>query len=183
VRAAGQGTLFGMEVYLVRHGRAAPLGAADAPGGAAGDAGRPLTARGAAEVAAVARGLRALGVRPDPLLASPRLRARQTADLLAAGLASPAPRTATVLDGGAAPEEILSELRGLSAGAAVGLVGHMPGLAEVLMLAVAGIGGAGTPLEPAGAARIDFPGAPRPGAGRLVWLLPPGLLARLGGAP
>src|SRR5262245_39880728 len=66
-----------MELYFLRHGIAADVG----PEGT-GDAGRPLTAEGIAKLKEAARGLRRLGVRPDVLLSSPLVRARQTAEIV-----------------------------------------------------------------------------------------------------
>lgn len=63
------------ELLLVRHGTAE----ANAVGG---DAARALTADGRAAIAAVARGLVALGRRPDALWHSPYLRAVETAEIL-----------------------------------------------------------------------------------------------------
>lgn len=64
------------EVLLVRHGTAV----ANAVGG---DAERTLTADGRVAIAAVARGLAALGRRPDALWHSPYVRAVETAEILA----------------------------------------------------------------------------------------------------
>ena len=63
-----------MELYFLRHGIAADEGPADS-----GDAGRPLTEQGIKKMKEAARGLRRLGVRPEVLLSSPLVRARQTA--------------------------------------------------------------------------------------------------------
>src|SRR5262245_32744129 len=66
-----------MELYFLRHGVAADVG----PEGG-GDAGRPLTVEGIAKIKEEARGLRRLGVRPDIVLTSPLVRARQTAEIV-----------------------------------------------------------------------------------------------------
>ena len=67
-------------------------------------------------------------------------------------------------------------------GETVALVGHEPGLGRLLSLAVAGRAGDGTPMRKGGVARIDFDATPKPGAGRLVWMLTPKLLRRIGRA-
>ncbi len=67
------------DVWLMRHGHAAP----DALGG---DAARPLTSAGAHDVGCVARALATTGVRADAMWHSPFLRARQTAERVAAVL-------------------------------------------------------------------------------------------------
>src|SRR5689334_2900287 len=66
-----------MELYFLRHGIAADTGPEDS-----GDAGRPLTEEGIDKLKEAARGLRRLGVRPDVLLSSPLVRARQTAEIV-----------------------------------------------------------------------------------------------------
>ena len=45
-----------------------------------------------------------------------------------------------------------------------------------------GCAGDGTPLRKGGVVRIDFDGTPKPGAGRLVWMMTPKLLRRVGRA-
>lgn len=64
-----------MRVLLVQHGEAKPE---------AEDPARPLTTRGAAEVAWIAREAIALGARPSRVAHSGRARARQTAEVWAA---------------------------------------------------------------------------------------------------
>ncbi len=126
----------------------------------------------------MAAGLRSLGVALDRLLASPLLRAQQTADLLAREFAidasdeeRPIRETLAELDGSAPPAAILAALGGAARQEAVAVVGHMPGLGELVTLATAGIGASAVPLATASVARIDFDGRPRPGAGRLRWLM------------
>ena len=164
----------GVELYLVRHA------AAEERLGGRPDAERRLTAAGREDFAAGVRGLRALGLRPDRLLTSPLVRARETAGLLAAGLDGPEPELESALAPGGSAEELLESLRG--AGERVALVGHQPDLGRLLLLAVAGRAGDGAPLKKGGAARVDFEGAPRPGAGALHWLLTPRQLRWLGRA-
>jgi phosphohistidine phosphatase len=163
-----------VELYLVRHA-AAEERQAGRP-----DAERRLTAEGREDFSAGVRGLRALGLSPDRLLTSPLVRAHETARLLAAGLDSPGPEIERALAPGGSGEELLAALRGV--GERVVLVGHEPDLGRLLLLAVAGRAGEGAPLKKGGAARIDFEGTPRPGAGELHWLLTPRQLRRLGRA-
>jgi len=67
-----------MPIYLVRHGEAMP---------GHDDAARPLSDRGRAEIERVARLAADLGLRPARIRHSGVLRARETADILAAHLA------------------------------------------------------------------------------------------------
>jgi phosphohistidine phosphatase len=163
-----------MDLYVVRHGEAARY----APGG---DAERPLTAQGARQVEAVARGLRGLGVELDALLASPLRRAQETALLLAKGLGGkPAPEAEAVLDGTANAAAILQHLaHAVRSRARIAIVGHQPVLGELVGLASAGSNGGAVALAPACVARLAFPGAARVGGAQLVWLLPPEVLERV----
>jgi phosphohistidine phosphatase len=63
-----------MELYLVRHAEAAQGGP---------DELRPLTAAGREQARSLGERLRGEGVRPDVILTSPLLRARETGELLA----------------------------------------------------------------------------------------------------
>src|SRR5918911_164568 len=71
-----------MRLFFLRHGIAEP--------GHSGlsDFDRQLTNEGRAELEDVAHGLRQLKIRPDRLLSSPLVRARQTAEVVAPALAA-----------------------------------------------------------------------------------------------
>lgn len=68
-----------MRLYLMRHGKAE-----DVARQGQSDAARALTAAGVREMSAAGRGLAALGVTVQAIATSPLLRARQTADAVAA---------------------------------------------------------------------------------------------------
>ncbi|MGB0119450.1 MAG: histidine phosphatase family protein [Solirubrobacterales bacterium] len=61
-------------IYLLRHGEAEPESAG-------GDSARRLTAKGETQAANAGRALAALGIKLDSCLTSPRVRARDTAEL------------------------------------------------------------------------------------------------------
>src|SRR5439155_23799609 len=67
-----------MRLLIVRHGIAVAHGTPKVP-----EDERPLTPRGAKRFRAAARGLARICRRPDVLLTSPLVRARQTADIAA----------------------------------------------------------------------------------------------------
>jgi phosphohistidine phosphatase len=71
-----------MNLYLMRHGIAVDAGDPSV----ADDSQRPLTNKGVKRMRRAARGLRRLGIDFDVILTSPILRARQTADIVAATL-------------------------------------------------------------------------------------------------
>ena len=68
-----------MKIYLVRHGIAYEPGEP----GYEDDTQRPLTDKGREKMKKVADVLKRLNVKPDAILSSPYLRARQTAEILA----------------------------------------------------------------------------------------------------
>lgn len=162
-----------MRIYLVRHAIAEERGAAWPD-----DAARPLTARGVARFREVAARLADRGVHVDRVWASPLLRARQTAALLAPlwTTAGRAETIATIADlaPGHPPSGVLARLRGVAPAEAVALVGHQPDLG---VLAAWLIGAASPlPFRKGGVARVDCASGLAPGAGRLVWLVTPRLL-------
>jgi phosphohistidine phosphatase SixA len=131
-----------VQLYLVRHAEAA-----------SGDPDelRPLTQEGRAAARELAQRLAAEGVRPDAVLTSPLLRARETAAELArpAGLeAEPDDRLAP----GASPEDVRAAAG--ERGQIVVVVGHQPDCGKI---AAALIGGAEPAFPPAGMVAIDLP--------------------------
>ena len=114
-------------LYVMRHGQAAPEGAADS------DHDRELTPRGHAEAQRAAQHLRECDKPPSLIFASSATRARQTAQLCADTLAGP-PQL-TILEGLylAEPPSYLAALaaRG-KAHDGVLVVGHNPGLEALI---------------------------------------------------
>ena len=102
---------------------------------------RPLAPRGRRAARRLAAHLRAAGVRPDLVLCSSAVRARQTLDLLRPGLPDP---VEVLVEGdlyGAPAAALLDRLRRLpDEVGAVMLVGHNPGLQD-LVLTLAARGG------------------------------------------
>ena len=71
-----------MNIYLIRHGIAYEPGEP----GYEDDTQRPLTDKGRDKMEKITHILKRLNVKPDVILASPYLRARQTAEIIAKGL-------------------------------------------------------------------------------------------------
>ena len=165
-----------MELYILRHGDAVDR----VTGGYARDEERPLTEQGREEARLAGRALAALGVRPDLLLTSPLVRARQTAELAAEALRPRrGPLESAALAPGGQPAEVLAALREAGGARAALLVGHMPDLGELVGWLVWGQPDLAVPLRTGGVCRVDLPDQPAPGTGDLRWLLPPRLLRRL----
>jgi phosphohistidine phosphatase len=166
-------------VVLLRHGPAEVRDPARWPD----DRHRPLSAKGLAQTRRVARSVAGLVGDAAFVASGPALRARRTAELVAESLDPP--RTSVLwseLDVGRRPEAALSRLgRELRRGRRGILVGHDPGLGELLGLAISGEGIRLARLTKAGAACLEFPAGVRPGAARLLWLLTRKQLVARGG--
>lgn len=66
-----------MEIYILRHGKAE-----ERSSGISSDAKRRLTESGRNEMEQIASGITALGIRPDRIISSPLVRARETAEIV-----------------------------------------------------------------------------------------------------
>ena len=162
------------ELYLVRHGIAAERGD-DWPD----DTKRPLTTAGVSRFREVVEGLVWFGVGIDEIYTSALVRARQTADLLSAGLGGHPPvRVLDELAPAHPPEQLLAELARRVKRRRIALVGHEPDLGE---LAAALIGAQrALPFRKGGVCRIDVDRLGASAAGSLIWFLPPKVLRKAG---
>jgi phosphohistidine phosphatase len=166
-----------MELIFLRHGLAADL--EDWKGD---DADRPLTAEGADRTKEVVRGLRALKVRPDAILSSPLLRARETAEIAKKGLITDTKvELVDELALSASPDRLIARLADLAEKPVVLCVGHEPHISTTMSAMVSGKTAASFEVKKAGACCIRFTGIPKAGAGTLLWLLPPKFLRVIAG--
>ncbi len=135
-----------LELYLVQHGRARAESE---------DPARSLTEEGRQEVARVAAFLEAAGIALDRIEHSGKLRARQTAEILAARLG---PREGPMEVPGIAPDDDPAPLvsRLAEQTGSLMLVGHLPHLSRLVSLLV--VGSPGTPIvqfHMGGVVRLD----------------------------
>lgn len=166
-----------MELVFLRHGQAM-----DREEWKGSDGDRPLTAEGVARTKEVVRGLRTLKVRPDVILASPLLRARETAEIAKKGLLTDAKvELAEELTPDASPDRLLARLAELADKPVVLCVGHEPHISTTISAMVSGKMAASFEVKKAGAGCIRFTGTPKTGAGALLWLLPPKFLRVIAG--
>jgi len=161
------------ELYLVRHAIAAPRGE-EWPD----DDKRPLTARGVSRFKEAVDGLRTLGVEVDEIFTSPLVRARQTAELLAAGLPGKPPvRMLDALSPDHAPASVLAQLARTVRRRRIALVGHEPCLGELAAHLIGA--GRALPFKKGGVCRIDVESLTSRRPGGLTWFVTPKLLRGL----
>jgi phosphohistidine phosphatase len=160
-----------MRLYFVRHGHAE-----DAQAPAYDDAARALTPEGIARIAAAGVALNRLHVKPAQLYSSPRVRARQTAELLAKAMGVSVTQQEAV-NFGFSPKQVESLIAESAQEDEIMFVGHEP---DMSMTIAALIGGDGEIIMKKGSiARVDVI-ARTPLRGALVWLLAPHVLDALG---
>jgi len=164
-----------MHVYLIRHGIAVDREAPNCPP----DTQRPLTPKGIKRSEAAARGLRALGVKPDAVLTSPWLRALQTAEIFCEALEFPSRKIirADSLKGTSAPADLLRELHPLKAKTVL-CFGHEPHL-HLVISHVLHTSAKIAELKKAGLALLELERA-MPPQGTLLALYPASTLRLLG---
>jgi phosphohistidine phosphatase len=130
-----------VKVFLVRHAQAEP---------GEPDELRALTSHGLAQAREVGERLARDGVKPDAVLSSPLLRARQTADAIARATgadAEPEERLAP----GATADDLRDAVAGR--GATVVVVGHQPDCGQIV---AAVSGGAEPPFQTAAMVELDL---------------------------
>lgn len=162
-----------VELYIVRHAIAADRGE-EWPD----DSKRPLTTRGVDRFKECVRGLVWLEVGLDEIFTSPLVRARQTANLLAAGFKEKPPvKVLESLSPGHTPMSVMQELNKIGKRRRVALVGHEPGLGE---LAAHLVGSSrAIPFRKGGVCRIDVESFTSRRPGELQWMIPPRILREL----
>ncbi len=136
------------------------------------DADRPLSDKGRGQAERLGRLLAAIDEPPDLFITSPKVRAEETARIVAAAVGAPVavdarltgPLDASVLDdilGAAGPVDRPC------------IVGHDPDFSELLGELV---GLPGLPMRKGALARVDLPGRAPAGRGILRYLVPPELV-------
>jgi phosphohistidine phosphatase len=164
-----------MNVYLVRHGEAAAVG-----GHVLRDADRPLTPRGESDIVLMAEALAKLDGRVALILASPLVRAQQTAQILAGKLhGGPPVLTTENLAPGFRPKALLAEIAASGTPAGIVAVGHQPDMGVFLSYLVADASHAAVAFSPGAAAKVAVHFSPGGRDATLHWLLTPEAVHRL----
>jgi phosphohistidine phosphatase len=155
-----------MLLHLLRHAHA---GDPEAWGGP--DADRPLSDKGRAQADRLGAHLVRIGFRPDAIIASPKARALETAEIVAdhlgvsvtederLGRMFGADDVAALIDDAGDPQRPV-------------LVGHDPDFSDLL----SSLCGSPIPMRKGAIARIDVPPSMAAGSGTLRWLIPPDAL-------
>jgi phosphohistidine phosphatase len=162
-----------MQLLVIRHAIAAERGT---PGMT--DDERPLTPEGRKKFQEAAAGLAALIERPGALLSSPLLRARQTAEIVAAAWGRVKVQELSALATGDV-DALAAALAKLPHESTVALVGHEPHTSDLLARLLGGAAPERLTFRKGGVALVEIPGSLAEG-GRLVWYLRPRVLRLLG---
>lgn len=161
-----------IELYLLRHAHAGDPGAWEGP-----DEQRPLSDKGEKQADRLGRFLAGIGFQSDAVITSPKVRAAQTATIVAERLGLPVGQ-----DERLAGEVNIGTLEAILRDAGDPLrpvvVGHDPDFSELvaILCSAAQVPMARVPMKKGALARIDVPRPLEPGGGTLRWLVPPDLL-------
>jgi phosphohistidine phosphatase len=156
-----------MLLHLIRHAHAGDPASWDGP-----DAARPLSDKGRSQAERLGRYLADIGFKTDAVITSPKLRAAQTAEIVAAHLGVDIvqdPRLAGALD----VDTVTAVLKDAQNPERPVLIGHDPDFSELLALLC---DATNAPMRKGALARIEAEGPLGPGAGTLRWLIPPDAL-------
>jgi phosphohistidine phosphatase len=165
-----------MDLLIVRHAIAFDRNSRRWPD----DGERPLSPEGMARARKAAAGLKHIAERPQCVLSSPLVRAKQTATILAEFAGWPKATECPALAPDESPEEVFTALASRKE-KIVAVVGHQPGLGRLLAACLPAQGrGSVNPqafeLKKMGVALVCFSGTPRAGEGVLNWFVPPRIL-------
>jgi phosphohistidine phosphatase len=164
-----------MELYLMQHGASLPKEL---------DPEQGLSTLGREQIEKSGRAARLLVHHPDVLLASPKKRSLQSAEILAQALGYPVKRimVTEAVKAMTPALDTLHLLRSLHEEHDVRnvlIAGHMPSIGELISLVITSDARAAVHIENGGLARVDILDFARP-AGTLLWYLTPqqlGLIA------
>lgn len=165
-----------MKLLVLRHDLAEPR---EAGASRDADAKRALTSQGHKRAARAAGALARLLDGVDVLASSPLRRARETAEALARELDDLEVTEVDVLAPEHPPASVASWLGELGSVDQVAIVGHEPGLSELVTWLVSGLSTPWLELGKGGACQLELPDRVAPGQAKLLWLLEPKQLRRL----
>ena len=154
------------QLYLLRHADAGDPGAWTGD-----DAARPLSEKGRVQSERLGRFLASSGFHPDAIVTSPKVRAADTAGIVAAPLGVDVEVDDRLAEG--VDLRTLEALLGSRDAQKVVLVGHDPDFSELLVELT---GASRLAMKKGALARVEVSRPLQPGRGKLRWLVPPDLL-------
>ncbi|MEA2650589.1 MAG: phosphohistidine phosphatase [Chloroflexota bacterium] len=155
-----------MILYFLRHGKASSSQAGN-------DEARELTKGGRKRLRGAVTLWRRLNLRPDVVITSPLVRARQTAEIVCDALGGE-PVVDDLLQPGASWSQLARAMARHRDARRVMFVGHEPDLSSAIVHLT---GAASVRMRAGGVACLEFYGVPEPGGGEIAWLLDPDLYA------
>jgi phosphohistidine phosphatase len=160
-----------MEIYLMQHGEAYSKDQ---------DPERSLTPNGEEQIRFSGKALKKLGVSVDLIVSSPKKRARETVEIIAAELGYPKGgiEVTETLEPLAPSGDTIAHLGRFADRGRVLLAGHLPSLGKIASELVSGGGDISVHFEMGGVCRIDVETLPTK-TGDLRWILPPAHLRLL----
>jgi phosphohistidine phosphatase len=165
-----------MNLFLLRHGKAEPRGSIWAS-----DSKRLLTPEGEKKMSEAVRGLLALEVSFDLILASPYARAWRTAEILAESYGDKKLFATNHLVPEANPKDIVDEINGnFSSFGEIALVGHEPFLSALLSTLLTGGETLSVDFKKGALCKLSVEKLVPGKCAALEWLLTAGQMARLG---
>lgn len=170
-----------MKLYLLRHGIATER----VGSGILNDSQRPLTEQGKAETKLVAMGLKRLNIKPDAVVTSPLIRAKQTAEIICEILGSKDDLKITdaLAPGGMAGDlyKFLRHSHRPQNIQEIFLVGHEPDIGRLAGTLLWAGPELDIPFKKAGVCRIDIQDIPPTTPGTLKWFLTPKIASLVAG--
>jgi phosphohistidine phosphatase len=160
-----------MDIYIVRHGIAE-----NTASGGGGDSARALTPEGKQKMKEAARGFARLEPKVDRIFASPLVRAKQTAEILAAALKKSVEELKELAPGNS-PSALCEKLMTIRKVSSLMLVGHEPNCSELASYLLEGSTGTSIEFKKGAICLIEVE-LPNAASGTLRWHLSP-LIMRL----
>lgn len=164
------------QLLIIRHAIAVPREEFESTG--LDDGLRPLTPDGRRKMKRNVKALRTLVPSIDVLAASPLVRARDTAEIVAVAYENIPIRTTPALGPDRDPSSFLTWLR-KQPGSVVAAVGHEPHLGTLVTWLVSGVARPNVELRKGGVCLLELTPRPGKGAAVLKWLLTPSQLRSL----
>jgi phosphohistidine phosphatase len=167
-----------MELFLLRHGLAVERGTP----GFEDDPARPLTPKGRRQLRKIAAAMKQMKLRSDLILSSPFLRAKQTAEIVAAGLKlEKRLKFSNALAPGGDAAILFRQLERLKpAPENVLLVGHEPDLSRLISRLLTGDRQLPLDFKKGGLCKLEIEKLRAGKCATLAWLLTPTQMKRMG---